>query len=107
MKTVSVLICFPAIIAVSMMLSSCQTNGESGRMVFQQWATCHNSDSNEKKMGPGLKGLFKRDTLASNSEKITDDTIRAKIDRGGNGMPAYENVLTDKDKKDLIEYLRT
>ena len=27
-------------------------------------SVCHNSDSEERKMGPGLKGLFKHEKLA-------------------------------------------
>ena len=67
---------------------------------------CHNSDSNEKKVGPGLKGLFKKDALA-NGKKATEANIRAKIDDGGNGMPAYKEILGDSDKDDLIAYLKT
>ena len=69
-------------------------------------STCHNSDSNEKKVGPGLKGLFKKDALA-NGKKATEANIRAKIDDGGNGMPAYKEILGDSDKDDLIAYLKT
>jgi mono/diheme cytochrome c family protein len=57
-------------------------------------------------MGPGLKGLFKKDKLA-NGKKLTDANIRAKIEEGGNGMPAYKDMLTDAEKNNLIAYLKT
>jgi len=74
--------------------------------VFQQCGVCHNADSDQKKMGPGLKGLFKKDKLA-NGKKLTDANIRAKIEEGGNGMPAYKDMLTDAEKNNLIAYLKT
>jgi mono/diheme cytochrome c family protein len=78
----------------------------AGKVVFDQCAVCHNADSAEKKMGPGMKGLFKKDKL-TNGKKPTEANIRAKIDEGGNGMPAYKDILSDKDKDDLVAYLKT
>ncbi len=79
---------------------------EKGKEVFQQCAVCHNADSDEKKMGPGLKGLFKKDKL-TNGKKPTEANIRSKIDEGGNGMPAYKDMLSDQEKDDLVAYLKT
>jgi cytochrome c len=67
---------------------------------------CHNSDSDEKKVGPGLKGLFQKDAL-SNGKKATEANVRAKIDDGGNGMPPYKETLDEAEKNDLIAYLKT
>jgi mono/diheme cytochrome c family protein len=33
--------------------------------------------------------------------------VRALINEGGNGMPAYAAQLSDQDKNDLIAYLKT
>ena len=77
-----------------------------GKEVFEQCSVCHNSDSDEKKMGPGLKGLYKKDKLA-NGKKPTDATIKSRIDEGGNGMPPYKDTLGDGEKEDLLAYLRT
>jgi cytochrome c len=79
---------------------------EKGKDVFQQCGVCHNADSDEKKMGPGLKGLFKKDKL-TNGKKPTEANIRAKVDEGGNGMPAYKDMLSDQEKDDLVAYLKT
>lgn len=81
-------------------------DAEKGKEEFEQCAVCHNADSTEKKMGPGLKGLFQRDKL-TNGKKPTEANVRAKIDEGGNGMPAYKDMLEDKQKDDLIAYLKT
>jgi cytochrome c2 len=77
-----------------------------GKEVFEQCAVCHNADSDEKKMGPGLKGLFKRDKL-NDGKKASEANIRARIDDGGKGMPPYKDVLEDQQKEDLIAYLKT
>ena len=81
-------------------------DAEKGKEVFQLCAVCHNADSDEKKMGPGLKGLFKKDKL-TNGKKPTDATVRARIDEGGSGMPPYKDMLSDQEKDDLIAYLKT
>src|ERR1700747_1254048 len=71
-----------------------------GKAVFEQCGVCHNADSTEKKMGPGLKGLFKKDKM-SNDKKPTEANVRAKVDEGGNGMPSYKEMLSDEEKNDL------
>jgi cytochrome c2 len=81
-------------------------DAEKGKEVFQQCGVCHNADSEEKKMGPGLNGLFKRDKLV-NGKKPTEANVRAKVEEGGNGMPAYKDMLGDTEKDDLIAYLKT
>lgn len=81
-------------------------DAEKGKEVFEQCGVCHNTDSDEKKMGPGLKGLFKKEKLA-NGKKPTEAVIREIIDKGGNGMPAYEELLTAEEKDNLIAYLKT
>ncbi len=78
-----------------------------GKGVFaQQCLMCHNATSAERKMGPGLKGLFKKDKLA-NGKKATEQNIRAQIDEGGSGMPAYKDMLSAGERDDLIAYLKT
>ena len=77
-----------------------------GKEVFEQCGVCHNADSEEKKMGPGLKGLFKKGKLG-NGKAVNEANVRAVVDQGGNGMPAYEEMLEKKEKDDLIAYLKT
>jgi mono/diheme cytochrome c family protein len=89
-----------------MMLFAAKGDVAKGKAVYEQCAVCHNPDSDEKKVGPGLKGLYKKDKLA-NGKKPSDATIKARIDEGGNGMPAYKDMLSDSEKDDLIAYLKT
>ena len=81
-------------------------DAEKGKEVFQQCSVCHNADSAEKKMGPGLKGLFSNEKMAD-GKKPTEANVRKKIDEGGNGMPSYKEMLTDEEKDNLIAYLKT
>ena len=58
-------------------------------------------------MSPGLKGLFKKDKMTSTGKPVTDANIRMKIEEGGNGMPAYKDILSDEEKANVIAYLKT
>jgi len=83
-----------------------QGNAEKGKETFEQCGACHNTDSPEKKMGPSLQGLFKRPKL-KNGKPVTDANVRAVMNAGGNGMPAYADLLSDEEKADVIAYLKT
>ena len=78
-----------------------------GKATFdQRCAVCHNATSDEKKMGPGLKGLFKKAQMSS-GKPMNEANVRAKIDEGGNGMPPYKEVFNPQQKDDLVAYLKT
>lgn len=81
-------------------------NAAKGKEVFEQCGVCHNVDSDEKKMGPALKGLYKKEKL-KNGKKVTDESVKAIINAGGNGMPSYSDMLSDEEKGDLLAYLKT
>ena len=108
MTRIHVYACCAALAVGSIALIAAPQKGDAakGKDVFAQCAVCHNSDSTEKKIGPGLKGLFKHDKLM-NGKKVTDATVREKIDEGGGGMPPYKETLSDAEKTDLIAYLKT
>ncbi len=79
---------------------------EKGKTVFEQCSVCHNADTDEKKIGPSLKGLFKKDKLV-NGKKVTEENVREFINTGGNGMPSYADMLSKEDKDNVIAYLKT
>jgi cytochrome c2 len=95
-----------AVLAAGTSLAFAAGDAAKGKEVFDQCTVCHNADSTETKIGPGLKGLFKKDKLA-NGKPATEANVRAQIDEGGNGMPSYKDILSDQEKNDLIEYLKT
>src|SRR5579864_499746 len=101
-------------VSVAMLAASVSAYGQGkkgdaakGKEVFDQCAVCHNADSTEKKMGPGLKGLYKKSKLDSNGKPVSDASVLDKIDNGGNGMPAYKDMLTADEKANLLAYLKS
>jgi len=99
-------ICVAMAMSGKVLLSADNGDAAKGKVVFEQCAVCHDADSDEKKVGPGLKGLFKKDKM-TNGKKPSDATVLQKINEGGNGMPAYKDLLSDGEKNDLIAYLKT
>jgi mono/diheme cytochrome c family protein len=75
-------------------------------IVGEQCAVCHNTDSDEKKMGPALKGLYKKGKM-KNGKAVNDANVKAVIDAGGNGMPAYADMLSADEKEHVIAFLKT
>lgn len=79
-----------------------------GKTVFQQkCAICHYDNSENKKIGPGLKGLSKRGTFSVNGNKINDDTLKAWIENGDQLMPPFKEVLEASQVKDVIAYVKS
>jgi len=79
-----------------------------GKTVFQQkCSVCHYDNSEQKKIGPGLKGLSKRGTFSVNGNKITDDSLKAWIENGDQLMPPFKDVLEAGQIKDVIAYVKT
>ena len=99
-------VCLTLAVSSRTMHSADKGDAAKGKEVFEQCGVCHNADSEEKKMGPGLKGLFKKDKMIS-GKKPTEANIRSRVDEGGSGMPAYKDMLSDQEKDDLIAYLKT
>jgi mono/diheme cytochrome c family protein len=66
---------------------------------------CHNADSADKKIGPGLKGV-KNGKLPSGKD-ATYANILDNLNKGGGGMPAFEKLLTAEEKDHIIAYVLT
>jgi len=80
-----------------------------GKELFdQKCGICHFADSDAKKIGPGLKGLYKRGTFTvNNNNKVTDDNLKTWIENGDSLMPPFKDVLDEQQIKDVIAYVRT
>jgi cytochrome c len=91
-----------------MMTAADKKEGDAakGKDVFEQCGVCHNTDSDEKKIGPALKGLFKHEKL-KNGKKVTEENVKAVVNAGGNGMPSYADLLSEAEKTNVIAYLKT
>ena len=99
--------CFLAMLGVAVSNSAhAAADVAKGKEAFEQCAVCHNVDTPEQKMGPSLKGLFKRKMLKS-GKPVNDANVMAQINAGGNGMPAYQDMLSADEKANLLAYLHT
>ena len=79
-----------------------------GKDVFEKkCAVCHYADNDQKKIGPGLKGLSKRGTFTVNNNKVTDESLKTWIENGDNLMPPFKDVLEPNEIKDVIAYVKT
>ena len=108
MKTALRFACSLVVVAGSVALLACNGKVAGGRQVFQeQCGGCHNPDSSDTKVGPGLKGLFQHEKLLTSGKIVSEASVRAQIDDGGNGMPSFDQMLNDNDKDSLIAYLKT
>lgn len=104
-------------LAIAFLLAGTALYGQSapkgdaakGKELFeQQCGLCHDATTTEKKMGPGLKGLFKRPKLSTNGKPTNDANVRDKIMTGGNGMPPFKDMnLSPADVANLMAYLKT
>jgi len=100
--------------AVAALLCACESsppplkgNAANGQAAFRGYcAVCHNADSRDRKVGPGLKGLFHW-SATSTGMKPTEANICAKIENGGSGMPPFKDTLSGPEMNDLIAYLET
>ena len=81
-------------------------NAEKGKEVFEQCGVCHSPDTDEKKMGPSLKDLFKKAKM-TNGQKPTDASVLAIINKGKGTMPAFADVLSAEEKDNVLAYLKT
>lgn len=77
-----------------------------GKKIFAQCTVCHNATTDEKKIGPSLKGLFGKAKLPS-GKKLSDQTVLNQINQGGNGMPSFKDMLSNEEKANVLAYLKT
>ncbi len=80
---------------------------EKGKEIYRiNCLICHHSGSLEKKVGPGLKGIFKTGKFADGS-KVDDASMKAWIEKGGKDMPPFKEILLPEQIADLIAYLKS
>jgi cytochrome c len=79
----------------------------NGRALFTQYcSSCHLSDSTEKKVGVGLKGVLRHPTLPISGQPATDKSIRKLLQMGLQDMPPFPDLKQDEVEA-LIAYLKT
>ncbi len=90
---------------VILALFSSALPAQQGKKLFEaKCAVCHSADSNEARVGPGLKGA-KDGTLSKWKKQQPPELILKQLNSGGDGMPVFKELLTDDEKKQLIAYV--
>jgi cytochrome c len=78
-----------------------------GEAVFKtRCAVCHYASSSEKKIGPGLHGISRRERL-SNGQRVDSTTLTRIIEGGGKDMPPLRGQISDAQMRDLLAYIRS
>src|SRR5207302_9036292 len=79
-----------------------------GKEVFQKkCAMCHFAESDQKKIGPGLKGISKRGTFSVNGNKVTAESLKSWIENGDTQMPGMKDTLDPAQIGDVVAYVKT
>jgi mono/diheme cytochrome c family protein len=85
-------------------LNAQQTRGYD---VYQaHCAQCHNDRTNDPLNGQSLRGIFKKQYLASGAP-ANDDRVMDAILYGRSMMPALGGTMTPQEREDLMAYLHT
>ncbi len=72
----------------------------------QRCSVCHYPDKSEAKIGPGLKGLFKKGQLPFSKKPVTEDAIISQLRTPIDKMPPFPD-LSQEQIQALIAYLKT
>lgn len=81
-------------------------SAEEGQELFDsKCSVCHNADNKDKKIGPGLAGVS--EGKLPSGKDTTEENVMENLNVGGNGMPAFENLLTDEEKASIVAYVMT
>jgi mono/diheme cytochrome c family protein len=78
-----------------------------GHEVFQaNCRRCHSDRTDAAMNGPALRGVFKKEYLASGAA-ASDERVSATVLHGRNMMPAQADKIDQQDLNDLLAYLHT
>lgn len=81
-----------------------QGDAENGKELFaSRCSVCHFEDSADKKIGPGLAGI--KDGKLPSEKEATPENVLENLNKGGNGMPPFETLLSDDEKADIVAYV--
>ena len=78
-----------------------------GKTVYDQHCEiCHFSESTAEKVGPGLKGIYKRGRFADR-ERVDNARVTQWIEEGGKDMPGFVDALKPAQIRALLAYMRS
>lgn len=82
---------------------------QRGAALFQEMgcSRCHDTDSREAKVGPGLEGLFDRSELPVSGRSVTEETVRDQLRSPYKNMPSFADRLDHEQMHLIAKYLKT
>ena len=88
-------------------LSELNAQQTRGYDVYQvRCAQCHNDRTNDPLNGQSLRGIFKKQYLASGAP-ANDDRVMDAVLYGRSMMPALGGSMTPQEREDMLAYLHT
>ncbi len=84
-----------------------QGSAEKGAALFKsKCLSCHFTDSEESKQGPGLKNILKKEKLPFSKRPSSIENIKKQLKKPFLTMPSFVS-LSEQEIADLIAYLKT
>jgi len=68
--------------------------------------SCHYADSEDEKVGPGLKNLFKKETLPYSDRPVNVENVKQQLLKPVFVMPSFTQ-FSQQEMADLMAYLKT
>jgi cytochrome c2 len=82
-------------------------NASNGAALFKSKCSfCHYADSEDRKNGPGLKNILKKEKLPSSGREATLDNVKRQLETPFLAMPSFK-FLSEQELADLLAYLKT
>jgi len=79
-----------------------------GKQLFEKkCGTCHASTTDERRIGPSLKGLKAGVLPDAIGKEATPKNVLKQINDGGGGMPVFRELLTQEEKDAIVAYVLT
>ena len=80
----------------------------AGRKIYDaRCDRCHEPYSSRDKKGRSLQGIFKKQFLSQSGMPANDERVGEMILTGRNMMPAFGQVMSQQQVRDLLAYLHT
>src|SRR3954471_8343811 len=92
--------------AIVVLVSASAAFGADGKALFEKkCGFCHASTTDERRVGPSLKGLKNGVMPDAIGKAASDENILKKIEDGGGGMPVFRDLLTKEEKAAIVSYV--
>lgn len=89
--------------------SEVEATADTGRgqtLFDNQCSFCHYADRTESKLGPGLKGVLKGETLPVSGRPATPENIIQQLKNPYQNMPSFGS-LSQQEIRELLAYLKS